>query len=66
MHDRDRTLYLFLDEVQESPQWEGELKALYDLEPLKIFCSGSSSALIARQVGKLTGRQIVQSPGTFC
>src|SRR5665647_2140201 len=42
MHDRNRKLYLFLDEVQESPQWEVELKALYDLEPLKIFCTGST------------------------
>jgi predicted AAA+ superfamily ATPase len=39
MHDRDRKLYLFLDEVQESPQWEAELKTLYDLESLKIFCT---------------------------
>jgi predicted AAA+ superfamily ATPase len=61
MHDRDRKLYLFLDEVQESPQWEAELKALYDLEPLKIFCTGSTSSLIARQAGKLTGRQIVST-----
>ena len=61
MHDRDRKLYLFLDEVQESPQWEAELKALYDLEPLKIFCTGSTSSLIAKQAGKLTGRQIVNT-----
>ena len=59
MHNRDRKLYLFLDEVQESPQWESELKTLYDLEPLKLFCTGSTSSLIARQSGKLTGRQIV-------
>ncbi len=61
MHDRDRKLYLFLDEVQESPQWEAELKTLYDLESFKIFCTGSTSSLIARQVGKLTGRQIVST-----
>ena len=61
MHDRDRKLYLFLDEVQESPQWEAELKALYDLEQLKIFCTGSTSSLIARQAGRLTGRQIVNT-----
>ena len=61
MHDRDRKLYLFLDEVRESPQWEAELKALYDLEDLKIFCTGSTSSLISRQAGKLTGRQIVST-----
>ena len=59
MHDRGRRIFLFLDEVQDSPQWEGELKALYDLEEVKIFCSGSTSALLTRQEGKLTGRQIV-------
>lgn len=61
MHPRDRKLYLFLDEVQESPQWEAELKTMYDLEPFKIFCTGSTSSLIARQAGKLTGRQIVSA-----
>ncbi|WP_435549319.1 ATP-binding protein [Desulfobacterium sp. N47] len=61
MHDRDRKLFLFLDEVQESPQWEAELKSLYDIESLKIFCTGSTSSLIARQAGKLTGRQIVST-----
>jgi len=59
MHDRDRKVFLFLDEVQESPQWEKELKSLYDLELVKIFCTGSTSSLIDRQAGRLTGRQIV-------
>lgn len=59
LHSRKDKLYLFLDEVQESPRWEAELKAAYDLENLKIFCSGSTSSLIKSQGGKLTGRQIV-------
>lgn len=58
-HDLGRRLFLFLDEVQESPSWEAELKALYDANDLKIFCSGSTSALIQSQGGKLTGRQII-------
>ena len=58
-HDRERNLFLFLDEVQESVNWEGELKSLYDMEKLKIFCSGSTSALIAPERSKLTGRRIV-------
>ena len=61
MHNRDRKLYLFLDEVQESIQWEAELKSLYDMESLKLFCTGSTSSLIERQAGKLTGRQIVST-----
>lgn len=61
MHERNRKLYLFLDEIQESAKWETELKALYDVENLKIFCTGSTSSLITRQGGKLTGRQIVST-----
>lgn len=57
-HKRDVKLTLFLDEVQESPSWETELKALYDTEDLKLVCSGSTSALIKSHGGKLTGRQI--------
>ena len=42
-HRRDRKVWLFLDEVQESPGWEAELKALYDTENLKLVCTGSTS-----------------------
>jgi len=59
MHDRERKLFLFLDEVHESPGWEAELKSIYDHENVKIFCSGSTSSLIAQQGSRLTGRQIV-------
>lgn len=57
-HGREKKLYLFFDEVQDSPNWQNELKSLYDGENLKIFCSGSTSALISSHGGKLTGRQI--------
>lgn len=59
MHSRSQKLLLFLDEVQGSPDWEAELKSIYDLENVKIICSGSTSSLIKSQGGKLTGRQIV-------
>ncbi len=65
MHDRDKKLYLFLDEIQESPGWEAELKSLYDLENFKIFSTGSSPSLIECQGGKLTGRQIVTTVYTL-
>ena len=55
---RDERVLLFLDEVQETPNWEIELKSLYDNENLKIVCSGPTSALIKSHGGKLTGRQI--------
>jgi len=57
-HSKGEKLYLFLDEVQESPDWQIELKSLYDNDNLKIFCSGSTSALIKTHGEKLTGRQI--------
>ncbi len=59
MHSRSQDLLLFFDEVQESPNWEIELKSIYDLEKVKIICTGSTSTLIKSQGGKLTGRQIV-------
>ncbi len=61
MHERKIRLFLFLDEVQESSDWEMELKSLYDTEDLKIFVTGSTSSLVARQRGRLTGRQIVST-----
>jgi predicted AAA+ superfamily ATPase len=66
-HPRDRRLYLFLDEVQASPQWEVELKAIYDTESVKIVCTGSTAALLERQRGRLTGRQLITTmyPLTF-
>ncbi|MBE9595116.1 MAG: ATP-binding protein, partial [Proteobacteria bacterium] len=59
MHEREKKLLLFFDEIQESPNWEIELKNIYDLENLKIFCTGSTSSLIQGQGGRLTGRQII-------
>ncbi|MCL5291453.1 MAG: ATP-binding protein [Actinobacteria bacterium] len=58
-HARNKNLLLFLDEIQESPNWQVELKALYDLEDVKLVCTGSTSSLIQSQGGKLTGRQII-------
>lgn len=58
-HPRNRPVTLFLDEIQDSPGWETEMKSIYDTEPVKAYCSGSTSALVTRQGGKLTGRQIV-------
>ena len=59
MHDRKKKMFLFLDEIQESPNWEMELKSIYDTENIKIFCTGSTFSLIKMQGGKLTGRQII-------
>lgn len=59
MHSRSQKLLVFLDEIQESPNWDSELKSIYDLENVKVVCTGSTSSLLKSQGGKLTGRQIV-------
>src|SRR3972149_11327934 len=52
--------YIFLDEIQNIPGWEKEIRAYYDRREFKqISVSGSSASLISREVGKtLTGRHI--------
>jgi len=53
---RKEKLYLFLDEVQYLSDWEKEVKALVDLENVKIFLSGSASTMILFKTPYLTGR----------
>ncbi len=51
--------YLFLDEIQNIPQWEQWVRKMRDLELAHIFVTGSSSQLLSREFGtKLTGRHI--------
>jgi uncharacterized protein len=56
-HGADKKLFLFFDEVQESKDWETELKSVYDSEDVKMFVTGSTSHMISMRGGKLTGRQ---------
>jgi uncharacterized protein len=59
--------YVFLDEIQNIPEWEKEIRVYYDRKEFKqIFVSGSSASLISRDVGKtLTGRHITLSVTPF-
>lgn len=51
--------YVFLDEIQLVPQWERWVRARNETEDLKIFVTGSSSALLSRELGTvLTGRHV--------
>ncbi len=51
--------YLFLDEIQNIPGWEGWVRGRSDTEDVKIFVTGSSAQMLSREIGtKLTGRQI--------
>ncbi len=51
-------VFIFIDEVQEVPEWESTLKRIYDLEKnVKFFISGSNfSALKEDLTYKLAGR----------
>jgi hypothetical protein len=51
--------YLFLDEIQNIPGWEGWVRGRSDTEDVKIFLTGSSAQMLSREIGtKLTGRQV--------
>ena len=51
--------YLFLDEIQNIPEWERWVRGRSETENLKIIITGSSSRLLSREVGaKLTGRHV--------
>jgi hypothetical protein len=52
-------VWLFLDEVQRVPGWERWVRARNDSEEVKIFVTGSSAALMSRELATLlTGRHV--------
>ncbi len=51
--------WLFLDEIQRVPGWERWVRARNETENLKIFITGSSSALMSSELASLlTGRHL--------
>jgi hypothetical protein len=51
--------YLFLDEVQRLPGWERWVRARRETEDVKIVVTGSSAALMSRELATLlTGRHV--------
>jgi len=58
LYGRDPT-YVFLDEVQAVPGWERFVRRLRDSGKYRVFVTGSSSKLLAREVAtQLRGRAI--------
>lgn len=54
-----RTRYLFLDEVQEVPEWSKWLRRITDNEDFQIFVTGSSSKVSSREIPtELRGRAL--------
>ena len=54
--NRSEKIFLIFDEIQYVKNWEQEIKALVDLENVKIFLSGSASVKIFQKIPFLTGR----------
>ena len=51
--------YVFLDEVQRVPEWERWVRSRNETEDVKLFVTGSSSALLSGELGTLlTGRHV--------
>lgn len=51
--------YLFLDEVQEVAGWERYVRRIHDTEDVRVFVTGSSSRLLARDLAPaLRGRSL--------
>jgi predicted AAA+ superfamily ATPase len=56
---RTGRLYVFLDEVHSAPGWERWVRRLHDTEDVSLFVTGSSSALLGRDLSSaLRGRSI--------
>ena len=53
--------FLFLDEVQNIPNWSKWLRRIYDKENIRIFVTGSSSKMSSREIPtELRGRCLEQ------
>lgn len=60
--------YFFLDEIQNVKGWEKWVNRLYEFENVKVFVTGSNSALLSSAVSAaLTGRnrQVINWPFSF-
>ncbi len=52
-------IYLFLDEIQELPNWEKYVRRLYDTVSRKIFLTGSNARMLSRDIATaLRGRSL--------
>jgi predicted AAA+ superfamily ATPase len=56
---RDEQVYLFLDEVQNIPNWERYIRRIHDTLNVRIFVTGSSSRLLSKEIAtSLRGRTL--------
>lgn len=58
-HKRDELVYVFLDEVQNIPEWERYVRRIYDTLNVRLFVTGSSSKLLSKEIAtSLRGRTL--------
>lgn len=54
---REKADFLFLDEIQEMPNWSKWVRRIHDTEDIRIFISGSSSKMSSKEIPtELRGR----------
>lgn len=53
---RGNTVYIFLDEIQDIPDWNAQIKHLVDISACRIFITGSSALRILAGKESLAGR----------
>jgi hypothetical protein len=57
--NKKQKIYLFLDEVQNVPDWERFVRSVVDSEEIQVYVSGSSSKLLSMEVAtSLRGRTL--------
>jgi len=57
--NKNKKVYLFLDEIQVVSGWEKFVRAVMDTENLQVYVSGSSSKLLSKEIATgLRGRTI--------
>ncbi len=59
---QDYPIYLFLDEVQNVPQWDQTVRRIYETESsVRLYLTGSNSKMLSREIATtLRGRTISQ------
>lgn len=57
--NKNKKIFLFLDEIQNIKNWEIFVRRIYDKEKVQIFITGSSSKLLSKEIAtSLRGRTL--------
>ena len=58
--DIAKPIFLFLDEIQNVPQWESFVRTIYDSTQYNIFITGSNSNLLSSEFSTSLGGRILE------